>query len=78
MAMRRSAFPALAGLAALALLAGCHRQEGRGGLTADQDRQLDNAAAMLEANAPDLANDDMAVNAADLDGNVDENAIDID
>lgn len=45
-----------AGLAALVLsLAGCHSQPTAGGLTADDERALDNAAAML---------DDPALNAA--------------
>ena len=42
---------ALAGLAALLALAGCGRQSGAGGLSADEERQLDNAAAMLDDNA---------------------------
>ena len=41
---------ALAGLAALLALAGCGRQSGAGGLSADEERQLDNAAAMLDDN----------------------------
>jgi len=56
---------AFAGLAALLALAGCSRQPGAGGLTADEERQLDNAAAMLDDNnvfdaSPDslVANED--------------------
>jgi hypothetical protein len=40
----------MAAIAALGLLAACGRQEGRGGLTADEERQLDNAAEMLDQN----------------------------
>ena len=40
----------MATIAALGLLAACGRQEGRGGLTADEERQLDNAAEMLDQN----------------------------
>lgn len=74
--MNRSAL--LAGLAALALTAACHRQEGRGGLTADEDQRLDNAAAMLDANVIDTTPDDMTVNASDLNAGEDANAIDVD
>jgi len=74
--MKRSAL--LAGLAALALLAACHRQEGRGGLSADEDQRLDNAAAMLDANVIDTTPDDMSVNASDLEANASGNAIDVD
>jgi len=73
---------AFAGLAALALLAGCSRQPGAGGLTADEERQLDNAAAMLDDNnvfdaSPDslvaneaaIAAEENAVGANEADGN---------
>jgi hypothetical protein len=36
------------GWAALALLAGCGEEGGRGGLTADESRRLDEAARMLD------------------------------
>jgi hypothetical protein len=60
--------------AALALLSACHRQEGRGGLTADEEQQLDNAAAMLDANTFDantieLPDDSASLNADDEGGN---------
>jgi hypothetical protein len=35
--------------AILLVVCACHREEGRGGISAEQDRQLDNAAAMLDA-----------------------------
>ena len=75
--MRKSAL--FAGLAALALsAAACHRQEGRGGLSADDDQRLDNAAAMLDANVIDTSPDDLTVNASDLEGNQDANALAVD
>jgi hypothetical protein len=65
-------------LVALALLGACHRQEGRGGLTADEERRLDNAAAMLEASTIEKGDENVAANAAMLDETVDENLFDID
>ena len=38
----------LLGCTALALLAGCGEEGGRGGLTADESRRLDEAARMLD------------------------------
>lgn len=59
--------PAFAGLAAIVLLAGCGRQPGAGGLTADEERQLDNAAAMLDDNNIfDASPDSLAANEADI------------
>ena len=58
---------AIAALAALGLLAGCGEQEGRGGLTAEEERQLDNAAAMLEDNMIDVSPDSLVANEAELD-----------
>jgi hypothetical protein len=48
----------IAALAVLLALAGCHSQPTAGGLSADDERELDNAAAMLDrqnvfAAAPD-------------------------
>jgi len=58
---------AFAGLAALALLAGCSRQPGAGGLTADEERQLDNAAAMLDDNNVfDASPDSLVANEAEI------------
>jgi len=54
-------------IAALALLAACGRQEGRGGLTADEERQLDDAAKMLDDNMIDVSGDSLADNEAQLD-----------
>ena len=44
------------GLAALALLAACGQEEGAGGLTAEESRQLNEAAAMLDGEANGLGN----------------------
>ena len=55
-----------AAIAALALLAACGRQEGRGGLTADEERQLDDAAKMLDDNMIDVSGDSLADNEAQL------------
>ena len=56
----------IAALAALGLLAGCGDREGRGGLTAEEDRQLDNAADMLDDNMIDVSPDSMIANEAEL------------
>jgi hypothetical protein len=56
----------IAALAALALLAGCGDREGSGGLTAEEERQLDNAAAMLEDNMIDVSPDSLVANEAEL------------
>jgi hypothetical protein len=71
-------FALFAGLAALALTTACHRQEGRGGLSADDDQRLDNAATMLDSNVIDTSPDDLTVNASDLEGNREANALDVD
>lgn len=57
----------MAGLAALALLAACGDNEGAGGLTAEEERQLDNAAAMLDDNMIDVSPDSLVANEAELD-----------
>ena len=41
---------AFAALAALVALAACNRQPAAGGLSPEEERQLDNAAAMLDDN----------------------------
>jgi hypothetical protein len=49
-----------AALTAAAILAGCSEKPGEGGLTAEDNRQLDNAAEMLEVPSDSLvANDEM-------------------
>ncbi len=66
--MRASYICAAAG--ALALLAGCGQQGGEGGVTADESKQLNEAAEMLDASpdslvAPDetgLGNGDAGAN----------------
>lgn len=59
----------LAPLFSLALLAACGGDElGAGGLTAEEERALDNAAAMLDDNAIDTSPDSLTANAAELDG----------
>jgi hypothetical protein len=63
MRMRRKALT----ITALALLAACGRQEGRGGLTADEERQLDEAAKMLDDNMIDVTGDSLSDNEAQLD-----------
>ena len=57
----------LAALASLALLAACGSDESRGGLTAEEERQLDNAAAMLDDNMIDVSPDSLVANEAELD-----------
>jgi len=59
----------LAGIAAVALaLAACGGPEkGAGGLSADEERQLDNAAAMLDdSNNLVLSDDSMTANESDV------------
>ena len=58
-------FPCAA-LAALLALAGCHSQPTAGGLTADEERELDNAAAILDQqNIFDTSPDGLPANEAD-------------
>jgi hypothetical protein len=57
---------ALNSLAALSLLAACGSDEGRGGLTAEEERQLDNAASMLDDNMIDVSPDSLVANEAEL------------
>jgi hypothetical protein len=54
-------------IAAIALLAACGRHEGRGGLTPDEERQLDEAAKMLDDNMIDVSGDSLSDNEAQLD-----------
>ena len=56
--------PALA--AAAALLAACGSDEGRGGLTAEEERQLDEAAKMLDDNMIDVSPDSLVANEAEV------------
>ena len=58
----------LAGLAMIVSLAACGGpEEGRGGLTADEERRLDNAADMLDENSVfDTSPDSMTINEAEL------------
>jgi len=60
------AVPGLSVLGALALLAGCGRDEGSGGLSAEEERQIDNAAQMLDENMIDVSPDSLDGNAAEL------------
>ena len=58
---------ALALVAVSALgLAGCGDREGSGGLSAEEERQLDNAAAMLDENTIDVSPDSLVANEAEL------------
>ena len=57
----------LAILAALLGLAGCHSQPTAGGLSADDERELDNAAAMLDQqNVFDTSPDGLVANEAEI------------
>ena len=56
-----------AGAAVLTLLAGCGGgNQGAGGLSAEDERALDNAAAMLDENNFVVPDDSMAANEADV------------
>lgn len=55
-----------AAVAALAFLAACGSEEGKGGLTAEEERQLDNAARMLDDNMIDVSPDSLVANEAEL------------
>ncbi|WP_129790996.1 hypothetical protein [Sphingosinicella sp. CPCC 101087] len=66
----------LPALAAFALLSACGNEEGRGGLTADEERQLDNAAAMLDDNMIDVSPDSLVANEAELDAMEAESGMD--
>jgi hypothetical protein len=58
---------AFAPLAFLLALAACHSQPTAGGLTADDERALDNAAAMLDQqNVFDTSPDGLAANQAEI------------
>jgi hypothetical protein len=52
-------------VAALALAA-CGSEEGQGGLTAEEERQLDEAARMLDENVIDASPDSLVANEAEL------------
>ena len=58
--------PITISLAALGLLAGCGEQTGPGGVTAEQERQLNEAAAMLDENMIDVSPDSLVANEAEL------------
>jgi hypothetical protein len=63
----RSSAKWIGGAAALALLAACGGGEpGAGGVTPEEERALDNAAAMLDSNNIDVSADSMVANEADL------------
>ena len=48
------------------LLAACGSDEGRGGLTAEEERKLDEAARMLDDNMIEVPSDGLVVNEAEL------------
>jgi hypothetical protein len=57
----------LAALAFLLALAGCHSQPPAGGLSADDERELDNEAAMLDQqNVFDTSPDGLVANEAEI------------
>ena len=57
----------IAALAALLALAGCGRGSDRGGgLSEEEERQLDNAAAMLDDNVFDVSPDSLTANEAEI------------
>lgn len=56
----------LAGLALALMASGCGGEESRGGLSPEEERQLDNAAAMLDENTLTVPDDSLVANEADL------------
>lgn len=63
-------------LAAPVLLASCGRDDGRGDLTAEENRQLDEAERMLEENVIDVSPDSLVANEAELNAiAAEENAV---
>ena len=48
------------------MLAACGGDEGRGGLTAEEERQLDEAAKMLDDNMVDVSPDSLIANEAQI------------
>jgi hypothetical protein len=57
----------IAGFAALLALAACGRGSDRGGgLSEEEERQLDNAAAMLDDNVFDVSPDSLTANEAEI------------
>jgi len=63
-----------AGLAALLALSACNSPPAAGGLSAEEERQLDNAAAMLdETNVFDVSPDSLVANEAEI--SAEENAV---
>jgi len=58
----------LALLLATLAVAGCGRgEESKGGVTADEERRLEEAARMLDENTIDVSPDSLVANEADLD-----------
>lgn len=55
-----------AGLVLATTLGGCGGGDSGGALTAEEERQLDNAAAMLEDNVFDTSADSLGANEADF------------
>jgi hypothetical protein len=53
-------------LAALGLLAACGREEGPGGISAEEQRRLENAAKMLDDNMIDVSPDSLVANEAEI------------
>lgn len=56
----------IAAAAAAAALAGCGRDQANGQLTAEERRQLENAAGMLDDNMIDVSPDSLVANDLDF------------
>jgi hypothetical protein len=57
---------AIAALAVVGLLAACGENKGRGELTGEEERQLNEAGAMLDDNLIDVSPDSLVANEAEL------------
>ena len=53
-------------MAALVVLAACGQEEGPGGITAEEQRRLENAARMLDDNMVELFPDNLVANEAEI------------
>ena len=66
---------AFAGLAVMLTLAACGEEKGPGGVSKEEERELDNAASMLDNNSDTIAVPDDSLVANEAEIAAEENAI---